>query len=112
VICGLCANYALFYYIDANPAVNLTYQKSCGLDEAECRFNVEGPYKAGSEWICWYNKDDPTKVRFDGIPKVNVAAWVFFGIFAFCLAAVIAVWVIYPLYKIMLVGCDALYSSY
>lgn len=87
--CGTCYNYHLEFRLDYN---NQTYYSDmdCGQDDFSCDDNTMGKYAEGKSWECWYDSRDPSHIRFDGVPKLNIAAIVFFSIFSFtCLLSLI-----------------------
>ncbi len=106
VDCGTCAKFMVLYYTEAMPLLNLTYTDDCGLDKFQCMFDLIGKYSAGNIWECWYNVKNPHRVRFSGIPPVNIAAWFFIALFGLVLAGVIGMYVLYPLGKVGLVFVD------
>jgi hypothetical protein len=89
--CGTCFTLGVTYQLQFNQVI-YTQSFSCDLDDWACQQNVWRKYAAGFTWQCWYDSRDPDHVRFDGIPKLNVAAIVFFAIFCFTLLVSTIVW--------------------
>ena len=110
VECGTCGNFFASYYTEVNPDANLTYTDECGLDNFKCMLAFEGKFAVGSTWECWYDRTNPTRVRFDGVPKPNIAAWFFFSLFALGLAFCVVVYLLIPLWKVALVAFDTAFS--
>lgn len=94
--CGTCSAYAIRFRVSGIGHPSLSYARSCGRDQAVCRLQVESAFAMGQTWPCWYHADDPSRVRFDGVPKWDVAAWVFLGLFSAIWLGCILYWWGYP----------------
>lgn len=95
-LCGLCVSYAVTFRLLDRGIGDLYHTAACGRDQSACRQSFEAVFSVGRTWNCYYNRANPAKVRFDGIPPWNVAAWVFFGLFCAAWLGMFLYWWGYP----------------
>lgn len=95
-LCGLCVSYAVTFRLLDRGIGDLYHTAACGRDQSSCRQSFEAVFSIGRTWNCYYNRANPAKVRFDGIPPWNVAAWVFFSLFCAVWLGMFLYWWGYP----------------
>jgi hypothetical protein len=69
--CGTCYSFEIRFTLRYNNHMYIAIE-SCGQDDTSCVQNINRKYSPGNSWKCWYDSRDPSKVRFNGMPDLNV----------------------------------------